>query len=160
MPVMPHHSTIWSFLPFHYCCQPVPAPFPSISQTTATLVSVHTSPSIKSYHQPGATLSLITSPSISQTSSSPPFHACPHLVHNVLIPKTPVSNVFCHPSPSINLSKSSPSSLAPSSTHLLPRFQPVSTPLFSVQVHVASYTSSWRLVSTESRPLQTHVHHC
>ena len=83
MPVMPHHSTIWSFLPFHYCCQPVPAPFPSISQTTATLVSVHTSPSIKSYHQPEATLSLNTIPSITQTSSSPPFHAFPHLVHNM-----------------------------------------------------------------------------
>ena len=81
MPVMSHHSAIWSFLPFHYCFQPIPAPFPSIFQTTASLVSVHTSPSIKSYHQPESS-PLNTIPSSTQTTSCPPFHALPHLVHN------------------------------------------------------------------------------
>ena len=81
MPVMPHHSAIWLFLPFHYCCQPIPAPFPFIFQTAASLASFHTSPSIQSYHQPETTLFLNTIPSSTQTKSCPPFHAFSHLVH-------------------------------------------------------------------------------
>ena len=149
MPVMSHHFAIWSFLPFHYCCQPIPAPFPSIFQTTASLVSVHTSPSIKSYHQPETTLSLNTIPSSTQTTSCPPFHAFPHLVHNWFDSKnTCVKYVLSSQTIQKSIQIFSVL-LVPSPTHLyyiLPRFQPVSTPLLPVQVHAASFTNSLRLV--------------
>ena len=142
MPVMSHHSAIWSFLPFHYCCQPIPAPFPSIFQTTASLVSVHTSPAIKSYHQPETTLSLNTIPSSTQTTSCPPFHAFPHLVHNWFDSKdTCVKCVLS--SQTIHQSIHVFSILlVPSPTHLYTS----SIPLLPVQVHVASFNNSLRLV--------------